>query len=103
MKKELKTEFFNLRFTPSQKRKLLSEAEKYNMPPRTYAADKLLNGKMRVSYAKRKICTTLVTVGNYLDEISSILEAEPSAYISKEQLLKPLDNARKEISTIWKY
>ena len=103
MKKELKTEFFNLRLTPSQKRKIYAEAEKYNMPPRTYAEDKLVNGKMRVSYAKRKICTTLVTVGNYLDEISSILDTEQSDYILKEQLFKPLENARKEISTIWKY
>ena len=103
MKKELKTERISIRCTPSQKQKLEKEAEKYEMPLTTYCADKLFKGKMRVSYAKRKICRTLVNNGRYLDELSYIIENEQSDYISKELITQPLDNARREISTIWKY
>ena len=103
MKKELKTERITLRCTPTQKNNLQAEADRLNMPLTTYGTDKLFNGRMRVTYARRKICATLVDTSKYLDEISALIDAEPSDYISKELLLQPLNNARKELSTIWKY
>ena len=103
MEKEIKSERITIRCTPSQKKKLENESAKFNMHPTTYAGDKLFNGRLRMSYAKRKVCTTLVTVGNYLDEISALLDSEQSDYISKELVSKSLENAKKEISTIWKY
>lgn len=103
MEKEIKSERITIRCTPSQKKKLENESAKFNMHPTTYAGDKLFSGKLRMSYAKRKVCTSLVTVGNYLDELSSLLDNEPSDYISKELVSKSLENAKKEIATIWKY
>jgi len=103
MGKESKTERITFRCTPSQKKKIEREAEKLNMHYTTYAGDKICNGKMRINYAKRKACTSLVTVGNYLDELSALLDTEQSDHISKKLLLEVLENAKKEVSTIWKY
>lgn len=103
MSKERKTEQITFRCTPSERECLEREAMKFNMKLTTYVGDKICNGKTRISYARRKICTSLVTVGNYLDEISSVLDAEQSNYIPKELVLESLEKAKKEIATIWKY
>lgn len=103
MKKDAKNERISIRVTSSQKKKLEAEASKLDMKLSSYCADKLTNGRLRVSYAKRKTCTILVNTGRYLDEIAELIDAEPSDYISKQLLLQPLSNAREEIAKIWKY
>lgn len=101
--KEQKSERITLRMTPSQKNILMKEANKFQMPLSTYAADKLLGGKKINKYARRIMCTTLVTASNSIDEIFDIIEATDSDYIEIAKILPPLNNARKECAKIWKY
>lgn len=103
MRKELKTERITIRCTQSQKEKIISEAAKYDMPTTTYCCDKLFNGKARVFYAKRIVCGSIVYIGRYIDELLSLIENEESDYISKQLIMQPINNAREEISKIWKY
>lgn len=101
--KEPKTERITLRVTPSQKNILIKEANEFQMPLSTYATDKLFGGKERNKYARRIMCTTLVTASNSIDEIFNEIEATNSDYIEISKILPPLNNARKECEKIWKY
>lgn len=102
MKKETKSERITIRCTPTHLKVLVDQASMLNMPLAAYASDKLFNGKQRNQYARRKICKTLVKSSSYLDEVYDILSSTDSEYIEKALLLPPLENARKELNSIWR-
>ena len=102
MKKETKSESITIRVTPTQKKEVISQAAMLDMPHTAYASDKLFNGKQRNQYARRKICKTLVRSSSYLDEVFDVLYATDSDYVEKALLLPPLENARKELNSIWR-
>lgn len=85
-----------LRFSKKQIDKLEASANELSMPFATYAQDKLVNGKERTTYAKRKMMTAITTANKHIDELYELLATTDSEYISKDELVRYLKTAKKE-------
>lgn len=93
----------SFRCTDEQKEQILKNAAALNMPYSTYICDKVLKGKERNNYARRKMVTTLITTSSYLDQICNLIDADDSETIDKNKLVPIIEYAREEYAKLWKY
>lgn len=95
-KKEKLDVRITVRFTLGEAKLVNETADELGMQASTYIRDRIVNGRERSNYSKRKLCTTLVTMNQYLDQFQDTVLSMDGDSIPKEELIPFIEKLRKE-------
>ncbi len=95
-KKEKADKRVTVRFTQEEFEVVKGQADELGMKDSSYIRDRVINGKERNVYAKRKMCTTLVTVNHCIDQLHDSVLSMDGDSISKKDLIGLIEKMRQE-------
>ncbi len=96
IKKEKADKRITVRFTEEEFKTVTEKADELGMKDSSYIRDRVINGKERNIYAKRKMCTALVTVNHCIDQLHDSVLSMDGDSISKKELIGLIEKMRKE-------